>query len=260
MYGLIGSVLQHSYSREIHNAFGIENYTLFELNEKQFAEKIKNKDFLGLNITVPYKKQVIPLLDHLDSSAEIIGAVNTVINRNGTLIGYNTDYYGLEYLLRKHNVTVSQKKVLVLGNGGVAQAVFHYLHTHNVSNFLIVKQHASVGVISYEEAKKNYYDYEIIINTSPVGMYPNIDKSPMSIEGYNNLSAVIDLIANPQKTQLLMEANERGIVAIGGLEMLVAQAKRAQELFRNTHIPDEKIDEVTRMIGDLMTKHLTVIS
>lgn len=252
MYGLIGSVLKHSYSREIHKAFGIDNYSLYELNEKELAEKVKKRDYKGLNITVPYKKQVMALLDQIDESALLIGAVNTVINSNGMLIGYNTDYYGFDYLMRKHGITVSGKKVLVLGNGGVAQVVFHYLHTHKVGEFFVVKNRPSDGAITYEEAKERCSDFDIIINTSPVGMYPNIYDSPMSLDGYNNLSAVIDLIANPQITRLLSEADEKGITAIGSLEMLVAQAKLAHELFRKVEIPEEKIEIVTQIISDLM--------
>lgn len=252
MYGLIGSVLAHSYSKEIHHYFGLDNYFLFELDENEFIEKIRKKDYNGLNITVPYKKKVIPLLDVLDEDAESIGSVNTVVNRNGILFGYNTDYYGFEYLLQTHKISVDGKKVLVLGNGGAAQPVLYYLKTHNASEIIIVKRKTESGVITYEDALTLHSNADLIINTSPVGMFPNVDESLMFLDGYYKLSAVVDLVANPKETKLMRLAKSKNIPAVGGLEMLVAQAKKAEELFCDIKIPKEEIDNVTEKISNIM--------
>lgn len=252
VYGLIGSVLKHSYSKEIHKCFGLENYLLFELNESDFINKVTEKNYKGLNITVPYKQKVMKYLDVIDSNAKIIGAVNTIINQDGILFGYNTDYYGLVYLFHNHNISVKDKKIMVLGNGGVAQPVFHYLKTVGAKEVVVVKRKAEPGVITYNEALLLHNDVDIIINTSPVGMFPNVDESPMVLDGYSKLSAVIDLIANPIETKLMKYAKEKNIRAVGGLEMLVAQAKMAEELFFDIIIPDEEIDKVTKIISELM--------
>lgn len=254
MYGLIGSVLKHSYSKEIHKCFGLNDYLLFELNEQEFVKKVTEKSYKGLNITVPYKQKVMKLIDIMDEDAQIIGSVNTVVNNNGILFGYNTDYYGFKYLLQIHDIDIRDKKVMVLGNGGVAQPVFHYLRTYGAKEIIVVKRQATTGVITYDEALNLHSDVDIIINTSPIGMFPNVDESPMTLEGYYKLSAVIDLIANPKETQLMKYAKEKNIPAYGGLEMLVAQAKRAEELFFEIVIPDEDIDKVTQIISEYMDK------
>ena len=252
MYGLIDSVLKHSYSKEIHKSFGLDNYSMFELNEEEFITKIQMRDYKGLNITVPYKQKVMKLLDAIDEDAERIGAVNTIVNKNGTLFGYNTDYFGFQWLLEGHDIQVRDKKVMVLGNGGVAQPVFHYLKNFGAKEVVIVKRKAAPGVITYEEALESQNDVDIIVNASPVGMFPDIEAAPMSLDGYDHLEAVVDLIANPKETKLMKYARERNILAVGGLEMLVAQAKKAEELFLDIEIPGEKINEVVHVISELM--------
>jgi shikimate dehydrogenase len=251
MYGLIGKTLKHSYSKEIHSFLGLKDYQLFELDEQSFIKKIRNKNYVGLNITIPYKQAAIEYMDVIDENAKEIGAINTIVNKNGVLYGYNTDYYGFEYLIKKHNINVMNKKILVLGNGGVSKPVILYLR-RNKANYFIVNRYKKSNIINYEEALKFHNDASIIINTSPVGMYPNINDSPMELKGYNNLSIVIDLIANPKETKLMKLSMEKSITVYGGIEMLVAQAKKTEELFFSTEIPDNKIDEITVRILELM--------
>jgi len=157
-------------------------------------------------------------------------------------------------LIEKHGICVEDKKVIVLGNGGVAQPVFHYLKTHGAKEIVIVKRQASLGVITYDDALRCHNDADIIINTSPVGMYPNVEESPMSLEGYHNLCAVVDVIANPKETKIMKFAKEKNILAVGGVEMLVAQAKLAEELFRQIKIKEEEIEKVADIISDIMEK------
>lgn len=256
-YGLIGNVLKHSYSKQIHSCFGLNEYALYELDEKEFVDKIVRKDYKGLNITIPYKKKVIEFMDILSEEAREIDAVNTVIHKNGVLEGYNTDFYGFEYMMKVNNINVTGKKVMILGNGGVAQPVFYYMKQHH-ANYIVVKREASEGIIDYSEAERLNNNVDIIINTSPVGMYPNINESPMTLESYNNLSVVIDLIANPLETKLMKYAREKNIKAIGGITMLVAQAKKAEELFREIKIADSEIEKVTNEIKNMMEQNTTV--
>ena len=191
-------------------------------------------------------------MDVIDEDAATIGAVNTVVNREGALYGYNTDYYGFAYLLQKNGVSVQGKKVLVLGNGGVAQPVFHYLKKFGAGEVVVVKRSEAPGVITYEEARALHSDADIIINASPVGMFPNVEESPMTLEGYDHLSAVVDLIANPLETKLMQYAKAKGVPAFGGLEMLVAQAKLAEELFRDISLEEDSIEPVVQVISDIM--------
>ena len=253
MYGLIGKVLKHSYSKEIHTMLGNLDYKLFELDELTFEEMIRKKEYQGLNITIPYKIKVMDYLDVISEEAKSIGSVNTIVNKNGLLYGYNTDYYGFEYLIHLFDLSLSGKKVLVLGNGGAAKPVFYYLGKNNVQ-YVIVKSKKESGVITYSEARKKHYDADVIINTSPVGMFPNINYSPMSLAGYDKLSLVIDMIANPIETKLMKEAREKGIKAIGGLELLVAQAKKSEELFKEIVIEEKAITEITKKIEQIMSE------
>lgn len=251
-YGLIGEKLGHSYSTQIHALFGNTHYQCHPLTKQELPDFMQKKDFLAINVTIPYKKDVIPYMNEMDSSAQMVGAVNTIINRNGILCGYNTDYYGFCYLLKKSNINVTGKKVLVLGNGGAAQAVFASLNTLKAKEIYVVKYKIEPGTITYEEARRQHSDAEIIINTTPVGMYPDVLRSPMSLEGFHQLEAVVDVIANPMCTTLMKEAMKKNIKAVNGLMMLVAQAKYAAELFFNSEISEEKIDEVYEAIKKSM--------
>lgn len=243
-YGLIGEKLGHSYSKVIHEAMREESYDLQELSKEEFPVFMENRDFLGINVTIPYKRDVIPYLDHLDPAAERIGAVNTIVNRDGELWGYNTDYYGFAETLTENGIDVAGKKVLVLGNGGAAKAVLAVLKDQNAGMIITVKYRPQEGCITYEEAAALHADADVIINTSPVGMFPKCDATPIDLTPYKNLTAVCDLIYNPPMTRFLTDADAMGVTAVNGLRMLVLQAKKASELFFGDTLPMESADKI----------------
>lgn len=244
LYGLIGEHLTHSYSKQIHEALGGYPYELLPLAPAELSDFMKKKEFQAINVTIPYKRDVIPFLDAVDEKAAKIGAVNTIVNRNGILTGYNTDYDGFLYSLQKNNIETAEKTVLVLGNGGAAQAVFAVLKSGNAKKIAVIKQHPEEGCYSYEKAAELFSDADIIVNTSPVGMYPDTERSPMNLAPYSRLSAVIDLIYNPSETKLLAQARSMGIPTVNGGRMLVAQAFFAAELFLDRKLSTDKIESV----------------
>ena len=248
-YGLIGEKLGHSYSKIIHEQLADYTYDLIPLSKEEFAPFMEQHSFTAINVTIPYKQDVIPYLDEISDAAKAIGAVNCIVNKNGKLCGHNTDYAGFLYTLKNNNIKVTGEKVMVLGNGGAAKAIVAALLSLNPKELITVKYKEEPDIITYEQAAKLHTDASLIVNTSPVGMYPNVDASPMDIAPYEALTAVVDLIYNPTTTKLLAQAKGRGITAVNGLEMLVAQAKYAVELFLDTKIPDERIAEVTNMLS-----------
>lgn len=243
-YGLIGEKLGHSYSKIIHEQITDYQYEIHPLSKEEFPLFMKEKNFKAINVTIPYKRDVIPYLNEIDEKAKKIGAVNTIVNDNGKLTGYNTDYDGFYYTLVENQIEVKGKKVLVLGNGGAALAVLAVLKALEVGQILIVKYKEEDGCITYEEAKEKHFDASIIINTTPVGMYPNCNDSPIDLTPYQSLEAVVDVIYNPLTTKLLAQAMERQIKAVNGLAMLVAQAKYAVEHFKNCKLSDELIGPI----------------
>lgn len=247
-YGLIGEKLGHSFSKIIHEQLADYTYDLIPLTREELDPFMKEKQFSALNVTIPYKETVIPYLDHVNAHAQKIGAVNTVVNRNGKLSGYNTDFYGFRYLLQKNNIDVAGKKVLVLGKGGASKAVIAVLEALGASEILTVYYKEAPETITYETCYSKHADAEIIVNTTPVGMYPKADDCPINLNKFSNLSGVADVVYNPLRTQLIVEAEKRGIPAAGGLEMLVAQAKFAVEIFLDTAIDDRRIDEINRTL------------
>lgn len=253
-YGLIGEKLGHSYSKQIHKRLADYTYDLMPLTREEFPIFMEKKEFKAINVTIPYKRDVIPYLSAIDPLAEKIGAVNTIVNRDGALTGYNTDYFGFLYLLDRHGIQVSGKKVLVLGNGGVAQPVFTALRERNAAQTITVKYKEEAGTVTYEQAAELHSDADIIINTSPVGMYPAVDASPIDLTPYTGLEAAVDLIANPLETRFIREARSLGVNAAGGLEMLVAQAKYAVEFFLDTKINDDVIPPITDEIAEMMSE------
>lgn len=231
LYGLIGERLGHSYSVQIHKSIADYNYELCELSADKLEEFMKHRDFSGINVTIPYKQSVMPYLNEISDTAKKIGAVNTVVNKNGKLYGYNTDYYGMRELIRHAGIDISGKKILVLGTGGTsatARAVSESLGAASVIN---VSRSKKNGALTYSEAAELHSDADVIINTTPAGMYPNILDCPVDISAYKNLSGVIDAVYNPLKTHLVLEAEKLGIKAEGGLYMLAAQAVYASALF-----------------------------
>ena len=245
-YGLIGEKLGHSYSKIIHERLADYKYNLIELDINELDTFLKEKKFKGVNVTIPYKTTVIPYLDSLDDSARKIGAVNTIVNNNGKLKGYNTDYYGFLYTLEHHKVSIKGEKIIVLGNGGSAKAIIAALEDLQAGQIIIVGRTLRDNTISFEECYKNHTDAKVIVNCTPVGMYPNLDESPLNLETFNSCSHVIDLIYNPAKTKLLTEAAKKGIYGVNGLDMLIAQAKVAAEYFLNININNSEIQKIKK--------------
>ncbi len=230
-YGLIGERLSHSYSKEIHGSIADYDYELLELRPNELEGFCRAREFCGINVTIPYKKDIMPYLDEISSDALAIGAVNTVVNKGGRLYGYNTDFYGMRELIESIGVSCEGKKVLILGTGGTSLTANAVAKSLGAREVIRVSRTAREGVCSYTQAVEIHRDADIIINTTPCGMYPNVDESPIDISGFENLSGVIDAIYNPLKTRLILDAESRGIRAAGGLYMLAGQAVWASALF-----------------------------
>ncbi|MBQ3567436.1 MAG: shikimate dehydrogenase [Anaerotignum sp.] len=243
-YGLIGEKLGHSFSKIIHEQLADYTYDLIPLTREELDVFLQKKSFSALNVTIPYKETVIPYLDEVDAHARKIGAVNTIVNRNGILKGYNTDFYGFRYMLLHNGIDVRNKKVLVLGKGGASKAVIAVLEEMGAKEIRTVYYKENPETITYEECYQNHADAEIIVNTTPVGMYPKADECPIELNRFPRLCGVADVVYNPLRTQLIIEAEKRNIPGAGGLEMLVAQAKYAAEIFLDTKIDDCRIDEI----------------
>ena len=229
-YGLIGEKLGHSYSKLIHEMLGRYEYGLFSLTQEEFREFITTRDFTGLNITIPYKKDVIPLCDDISDLAQEIGAVNTLYFRNGMLCGTNTDYRGFLYAAKSAGISFEGKKVLILGNGGTSLTARKAAADSGAREILITTRRGEEGCISYEDLPQ-HSDVEIIVNTTPVGTYPDNGASLISLSDFPECCGVIDVIYNPLATDLLQQAKEMGIPHSNGLPMLVAQATAAAEYF-----------------------------
>ena len=236
--GLLGRKLGHSYSPEIHAQLGSYSYHLFEKEPEELKDFLQKEDFTGLNVTVPYKKEVIPYLSELSPIAERLGAVNTIIRRaDGSLLGHNTDYFGFYSMVKQSGLMPEGKKCLVLGSGGASATAV-----------AVLQEMGAKAVVISRSGKNNYQnlhlhsDAAIIVNTTPVGMYPNTGSSPISLESFPNLEGVLDVVYNPARTKLLLDAEKRGLVAMNGLWMLVAQAKEASEWFTGNAISDQVIE------------------
>ena len=243
-YGCIGKKLTHSFSKEIHAKLADYEYELIELTEEEIAPFFEKKPFAAINVTIPYKQTVIPYLDWVSPIASRIGAVNTIVNKEGQLYGYNTDYYGMKALIERIGIDVSGKKVLVLGTGGTSKTARVVAKDLGASKVLTVSRRKTEEYITYEEAILNHADAEVIINTTPSGMYPDCGTKPIDITPFTQLEGVVDAVYNPLRTNLVLDAKERGIKAECGLYMLVMQAVVAVEKFLDTSIPKEQADRV----------------
>ncbi len=230
-YGCIAERLGHSFSREIHNMIGDYEYELCEVQKGDLDAFMKAKDFLGINVTIPYKRDVIPYLDEIDEAAKKMGAVNTVVNRGGRLYGYNTDFPGMRALIERSGIVISGKKALILGTGGTSHMARELSRELGASAVVCVSRTGRDGAVTYEEAYRDHADADVIINTTPVGMYPNVAGAPVDIARFPRLTGVVDAVYNPLRTDLVLSARERGIRAVGGLYMLVSQAVYASEHF-----------------------------
>ena len=249
-FALIGEHLPHSYSREIHALIGSYNYTLQELSPEEFDFFMSERLFAGINVTIPYKQKVIPYLDEIDETARAIGAVNTVVNRDGKLYGYNTDLYGLTRLIRRLGLDLADKKVLILGTGGTSRTASYAAEQLGAREILRVSRTGKESGITYEEALASHTDAQIIINTTPCGMFPEPGAQPVSLDPFHALEGVVDVIYNPLRTRLVLDARSRGIPADGGLYMLVAQAVRASELF----LGRKQEEDLTDIIHDAILR------
>lgn len=248
-YGLIGEKLSHSWSKVIHEQLADYTYDLIPLSREEFVTFMEEKAFAAINVTIPYKESVIPYLDSIDPTAAQIKAVNTIVQRDGKLYGYNTDYLGFIYTLKQHAIDVTDKKCIVLGNGGGSKAVIAALQTMKAGEIIIVNRSKKGDAISYEECYQKHTDAEIVVNTTPAGMYPlYLDQCPLDVTRFSKLQAVIDIIYNPLETKLLASARSNNIQTVNGLEMLVAQAKYAIELFLDQSLNDECIPPIVHQI------------
>ena len=231
LYGLIGAKLGHSYSKIIHEKIADYTYTLLPLpTEAEARAFFEKREFAAVNVTIPYKQMVIPCCDEVDPRAKAIGAVNTVVNRGGKLYGYNTDYAGFAYLAKAHGVDFAGKTVLVLGTGGTHATVSAVCRDGGAKEILTASRTGKDGALTYEQAAARS-DVQIVVNTTPCGMYPQTGECLLDIAALPQLQAVLDVVYNPFATELVLRAKDRGLVAAGGFEMLVAQAVYAAEYF-----------------------------
>ena len=237
--GLLGRTLGHSYSPQIHSYLGDYPYALFEIEPEELDTFFQNNAFSGINVTIPYKKAVIPYCDELSDCAKKIGSVNTIVRRNGKLIGHNTDYFGFQSMVLKMNLPLKGEKVLVLGSGGTSVTAVAVLEEMGANVVVISRS----GENNYENLHL-HTDAVAIVNATPVGMYPNAGKSPVDLELFPNLKGVLDIVYNPARTQLLLDADTRGIPNENGLWMLIAQAKESAQWFLNDTISDDIIEKI----------------
>lgn len=243
-YGLIAKKLGHSFSKEVHALIADYEYELKELSIDELKEFMDKADFKAINVTIPYKEEVMPYLHHIDEAAKLIGSVNTVVKKDGKLYGYNTDFYGMKAMVLKSGMDIKNKKVLILGSGGTSKTAVAVVSAMGAGEFYCVSRTAKEKSITYDQAYKEHNDAQIIINTTPVGMYPDTDSLPIDLSLFKNLEGVIDVIYNPLKTALSAEAEKMGIKSVCGLYMLVAQAVLAYEKFTGKSVETGEIDRI----------------
>ena len=237
-YGLIGKTLKHSISPEIHRLFGTADYFLKELTEDEVAVYLNHGDFSGLNVTIPYKKTVIPFCTGLSQNALRCNSVNTLIRgEDGTLFGDNTDYDGFLYMAHQAGISFFEQKVVILGSGGAGETVAAAVKDAGAGEIVMVSRKATAT--RYTDTEK-YLDADILVNCTPVGMYPHSGEAPLKLQAFSRLKGVLDLIYNPLKTRLLRDAAALCIPHANGLMMLVEQARRSEELFLRKKIPQER--------------------
>ncbi|MBQ8431711.1 MAG: shikimate dehydrogenase [Clostridia bacterium] len=253
-YGCIGEHLKHSFSAEIHHALGEYPYEICEVPSDGLDEFMQARAFCGINVTIPYKERVIPHLFWISEQAKAIGAVNTVVNRDGKLYGYNTDFYGMSALIRRLGLSLEGKKVAVLGSGGTSRTALAVAKSMGAGTVLCVSRRETDSTVSYERLYGEHTDLQIVINTTPCGMYPYPDgtetmaAAAVDVARFPALEGVVDAVYNPLRSQLVLDARARGIPAEGGLFMLVAQAVRASEIFLDVTYPEEIAEQIYRRL------------
>lgn len=255
IYGLLGRKLGHSWSVPIHQALGRQGYRLIELEPKELEGFLRREDLGGLNVTIPYKRDVMRFCDEIDPAAESIGSVNTLVRRNGKLTGYNTDIDGFLYTLRRAGISLKGEKVLILGSGGASLTAQAAARRESAREIVVISRS---GPDNYENLAERHGDAEALINTTPVGMWPHLEGAPADLRLLPRLTDVADVIYNPGRTNLLLQAEELGVRRAGGLPMLVAQAKRAEELFFDKPIPDAETEKIAARLRRDMTNIVLV--
>ena len=247
MYGLIGRTLKHSFSKEIHEKLGYD-YEIKELEPSEVADFIRKKEFSAINVTIPYKETVMPYLDEIDDHAKAIGSCNTIVKKDGKLYGYNTDFPAAKALIERQGIDVKGKKALIFGTGGTSKTYYAVLKTLGADPIYKVSRNPKDTEISYDEAYKKHCNAQILVNTTPVGMYPNTDASPIDFERFKNPLLAIDAIYNPLKTRFILDAEKSGIKCSGGLYMLSAQAVYASELFGKAAADKKNVDSIYKSL------------
>ncbi len=263
LYGLMGEKLRHSFSPQIHSLIFKElkiqgYYHLFEIEKNDLKDAVLGLKALGIkgvNVTIPYKIEVIKYLGKISDEAKKIGAINTICFKDNVSIGYNTDYMGFGMMLKKNDIVCKNKKAVILGTGGASNAVSQYLLDEGISEIVFISRDIQKAKEKYNDFKIVSYDnitqlkgYDIAINCTPVGMYPNADNSPINKSDISRFYTVIDLVYNPRETLFLKYAKEQGLKAVNGLFMLVGQAIKAEELWNNTRISDKITDKIYERI------------
>ena len=243
-YGCIGEHLSHSFSKEIHNALADYDYKIKELTPEELPIFMTKRDFKAINVTIPYKRDVMPFLHWISPEAKSIDAVNTIVNVDGKLYGYNTDYYGMKALIEREGVSLVGKRVAILGSGGTSNTAFAVAKDMGADSVIKVSRNPKNGYVTYDELHETSSDVQIVINTTPCGMYPRIGEAAVDIEKFPTIEAVFDAVYNPLKSKLVCDARKKGIVATGGLYMLVAQAAYAVEKFIDAPVDENKVEKI----------------
>jgi len=228
-YGCIGEKLGHSFSKDIHDRIGKYEYELWPIEKACLSDFMTRRPFAGINVTIPYKKDVIPFMEEISPEAKLCGAVNTVVNREGKLYGYNTDFLGMKGLLERKGISLAGKKVLILGSGGTSGTALALCQALGALARRVSRS-GKDGCLTYPQAREEK-DTQVILNTTPCGMFPNMGENPVDLEDFPLLEGVCDAVYNPLKSQLVLDAEKKGIPATGGLYMLVAQAVYAAQIF-----------------------------
>lgn len=243
-YGCIGKKLPHSFSKIIHEKIGDYSYELVELTEEELPKFMEDRNFKAINVTIPYKQAVIPYLYEMSEIAKSIGAVNTIVNRDGKLYGYNTDFFGMTSLIKKNSIDLNGKKIAILGSGGTSKTANAVANSLGAKTIIKVSRKGSDTSVSYEELYQNHSDVDVIINTTPVGMFPEIYASPVDTTRFPKLVGVVDAVYNPLETEIVSSTKKQGAKAESGLYMLVGQAIRAYEIFMDKTAPCTLLDSI----------------
>lgn len=237
-FGLIGEKLGHSFSPQIHRCFGGYDYRLCPLSEADMETLVRSRQFRGLNVTIPYKRAVLPLCDEISDTVREVGSANTLVMRDGKLTAYNTDLPGFLFMLDRAGISLTGKKVVILGSGGTSLTAQAACRKRQAGEVVVVSRQ---GRVTYDDLYTRHLDAQVIINATPVGMYPNNLVSPVDLGPFSGLTGVADVIYNPARTALMMDAEERGIPCTGGLTMLAAQGWYAARLFLDREIPEDRL-------------------